>query len=336
MPLKLEHLRCYLGVSVKGRFMFSVRAILAGGFLCTAVFSASAATADDCRLTQLASLDTQRDDSGGTVIPSDIEGHPALLLVDTAGIYNLITPAAVEAMGLTHQALSPSLLLSMGATGQRLHTGAVVHSLKLGNMNGTNIPFIVMPPNMLPQNVAGTLAPALLANYDVEIDPSHQKLNLFSPDHCPGKVVYWTHAPVAAVPMRLDSSLHIIVPAKLDGQHFEATIDTGSSRSLLIDDLVQDKLKLNSPAPGAQSISGISHSATMRFNSLAFGDIAVSNPQMLILKDRDLLADRTPMIIGMDVLSHLHIYISYKEHMLYVSAADAPPPDTMTSASRTN
>jgi predicted aspartyl protease len=313
--------------------MFNIHAILAGGILSAVGALSSAAQADDCRLTQIASLDTQRDTAGGTVVPSLIEGHEALLLIDTAGIYNLITPAAVDAMGITHTALSPGLVLSTMA-GQRLHNAAVVHSLKLGNMNGTNVPFIVMPPGLVPTDVAGTLAPELIANYDVEIDPAHNKLNLFSPDHCPGKVVYWTHAPVAAVPMRLDSYLHIIVPATLDGQRFEATIDTGSSTSVLIDDLVSDKLKLDRPAAAGQAGTDQTDSRNISFGSLAFGDIAVSNPQLHILKDRDLAAEKTPMIIGMNVLRHLHTYIAYKEHMLYLSAADAPASDSAANSSK--
>ena len=41
--------------------------------------------------------------------------------------------------------------------------------------------------------------------YDVELDFSSDTMNLFSPDHCPGHVVYWKAPVVAAVPISLEN-----------------------------------------------------------------------------------------------------------------------------------
>lgn len=113
---------------------------------------------------------------------------------------------------------------------------------------------------MLPKELSGTLGPSLLANYDVEIDPAHQKLNLFSQEHCAGKVVYWTRSAVAAVLIRLDDFLHIILPVTLDGQYFEATLDTGSSISQLVYEIAEDKFGWDKDATlSAQSEKGFGY-----------------------------------------------------------------------------
>ena len=46
-------------------------------------------------------------------------------------------------------------------------------------------------------------------------------------------------------------------------------------------------------------------------------------------------ADGLPdLLLGMDVLRHLHIYIAYKEEMLYVTPASSPAAETAQSAAR--
>ena len=76
-----------------------------------------------------------------------------------------------------------------------------------------------------------------------------------------------------------------------------------------------------------------------QFKSLSGGGIAAANPKILLVRDaladrlreeafesRHLMPDtvRTPqLILGMDVLSKLHIYIAYRERKLYVTAGAA-------------
>jgi hypothetical protein len=76
------------------------------------------------------------------------------------------------------------------------------------------------------------------------------------------------------------------------------------------------------------------------FKSLSMDSIAVTNPAFVILPDLAEQQIRSEMgkladdpqyglgqlprlVIGMDVLRKLHLYIAYKEHMLYVTGATA-------------
>ena len=177
---------------------------------------------------------------------------------------------------------------------------------------------------------AGTLGPSVMANYDMEIDPAHNKVNLYSQNHCPGEVVYWTRSPYAAIPMRLDSFLHIILPVDLDGHTFEALIDTGSSHSWLLYDLAKgpfgwtDDTKELAPATDAGAGPGWYH---YPFRSLSLNGVDIRNPRIDVHKGSGSAADRPTLVIGMDVLSKLRTFISYSEHMLYFTPANAPPPD---------
>ncbi|HXL98647.1 MAG TPA: hypothetical protein VN932_01870 [Rhizomicrobium sp.] len=89
-----------------------------------------------------------------------------------------------------------------------------------------------------------------------------------------------------------------------------------------------------------------------RFKRLALSGIAVKNPLIDLVPDaigeasqRDLDDEKlqgyqgkeaihTPnLMVGLDVLRHLHLYIAYKEGKIYATAADAAPPATPASAS---
>jgi len=51
--------------------------------------------------------------------------------------------------------------------------------------------------------------------------------------------------------------------------------------------------------------------------------VGVENPEIAIMPDNDPQGEKTPVTLGMTTLRHLHFFISYKERMLYATAADA-------------
>ncbi|HKD21597.1 MAG TPA: hypothetical protein VKB71_06270, partial [Rhizomicrobium sp.] len=86
--------------------------------------------------------------------------------------------------------------------------------------------------------------------------------------------------------------------------------------------------------------------ALHRFMHISFGGVTVSDPDVVLVPDsydelgkemgiesrlpRDAI-EHWDMVIGMNVLRHLHIYIAYKEQKLYITPASpmslsAPPP----------
>jgi hypothetical protein len=309
--------------------MKDMRCLAGAAFAAAMLFFAGPATAADCKLVQITSLDASRDEAGGLTVPATIEGRDKLLLIDTAGIYSLLTESTVADLKLSRRAMNSQLHLTLGADGHLLSAGAIAHSFKLGNIVADKMEFAIIPDNMISHGAAGTLGPAVMANYDVEIDPAHNKVNLFSQSHCPGEVVYWTRTPYAAIPMRLDSFLHIILPVSLDGHAFEASLDTGSSHSWLLYDLAKgpfgwsDDTKELTPTGNTGAETGWYH---YPFKSLSLNGVDIRKPQIDVHKGSGSAADRPAIVIGMDVLSKLHTFISYSEHTLYFTPAETPPP----------
>ena len=211
--------------------------------------------------------------------------------------------------------------------------------------------------------IAGVLAPDILKNYDVDLDFGSDVMKLFSPDHCPGRVVYWQTDTVAVVPMRVLHSGHIVVPVVLDGKRVTATLDTGAYNTTLTIPTAESVfgLRLGSEdTPRVGNLVGKATAATYRhvFQTLAFDGIVVKNLQVQIIPDllhqvlvdaaapatgtrihdpRKLESDAS-MLIGMNILRHFHINIANKEAKLYttptvekpldVPTAEAPPPAT--------
>jgi predicted aspartyl protease len=290
--------------------------------LAALVLLAVPAAADECRLTQVSSLATTPDADGGITVPASIDGHDLRLLVDTAGIYNLLTETTVDTMQLQRRQMRRSLRL--GGSDEVLSSSVSSKNFKLGNIVSDRMDFVVIPDHTLVEGGAqGTLGPAFLAAYDVEIDPAHAKLNFFAPDHCPGQAVYWTSTAYAELAFRVDKTLHIIVPVTLDGQVMEAQVDTGSTVSWINLDTAQSAFGWGSdvaPAPGP----GDSQKwYRYPFKSLSLNGIDVKNPKILIARH----ASHKGLVIGMDVLSKLHVFISYSENKMYFTGADAPPPE---------
>jgi predicted aspartyl protease len=169
-------------------------------------------------------------------------------------------------------------------------------------------------------------------------------MNLFSPDHCDGHVVYWSTSYVE-VPFRTLNA-HIVVDVNLDGQALRATLDTGSEFST-VSARVLPRFGLDESSPAMEPIPDskpddlIQH--RYRFKQLSLNGLAVNNPLFYVLPDKvdDAIRKQQPsdklagdpvygvqnqapqIILGMNVLTKLHLFISYKERKLYLTAAGA-------------
>jgi hypothetical protein len=143
----------------------------------------------------------------------------------------------------------------------------------------------------------------------------------------------------------------IVVQVTLDGQRLDAFIDTGTTQSIMSDQVAKYFFHIPFGATGDQSIEKINGDPTLTgylhpFNRLSFGNVTIDHPHILILEDRmNRNGDRTPqignralannaritlskLIIGMNMLKDLDVYMSFRERRMYVtqSAGAAPNP----------
>lgn len=289
--------------------------------------SASQTLADDsCHLVRMAAFDMNIDTAGGAYVPITIGGQNVNMLIDTGGIFTMLTEQSVQRLGLKK--------LNTFGSGEEMFGGKKIvyyvetHDVNLGGLKADNMPMQVIPEGFLgDQDVGGTIAPNILRHYDVDFDFANAKINLFSPDHCEGKVIYWTTAAAAQIPIGIDKEGHIDVPVQIDGQDVRAAIDTGASRSLMSLEFAKLIFGIDANDPKLTPIKDKDSATAFHypFGRLTMNDVSVQNPDIVLVSDSvsHLFNSQTKLILGMGILRQLHIYIAYRERKLYVTAASA-------------
>jgi len=284
--------------------------------------AAPASAAPACNLTLLASLDldpAQLPDRA--TIQAAIEDSPETMIVDTGATQTMISDAVASRFQMHRIPISSHFLMT-DYFGNRMDHVAVIPSLTTGNLHASDVHALIMTRD---PGAAGVLGPDLLLHYEVELDFAAKKMNLFAQDHCPGQVVYWTHDPVATVPLDIDLFGHIGLDVTLDGKTIHANIDTGAPVSAMKWANAESDFGLTPQSPGMTKAPGGDPGVFYRFKSLMLGGIQVANPSVYITGGTNASGDpiKTNFLIGLRELSKLRVVISYKEKRLYATAPDA-------------
>jgi len=225
-----------------------------------------------------------------------------------------------------------------------------IESLKIGANEAKHFHLMVGDPTNMSKYADGVLAGDLLMLFDVEFDFAKGKLNLFSQNHCPGKVVYWTQSGYAEIPFHfqngpMQANDHIDFNMTLDGHELLSELDTGSSWTWIRHKTASQIFGLEDTSPGMKRDPNSTDNAPAfmkQFDLLQLGGVAVKNPEVYIFTDhfedafhmahseksRDdpiygASVSLEAMTLGMNVIRKLHLYVAYKEHTIYVTAADA-------------
>lgn len=273
----------------------------------------------DCKLHPAMRVDMQTIPDGRVTIPVQFEGHDYRLMVDTGGYINTVSPNVVRQEGY-HPRQSAGMLVGMGLT--KLNSYVTVKDFVIGHSHGKNFDFFVDDSS---DNFAdGTLAPEVLAVYDVDLDFGHGKFNLMSQDHCPGKVVYWAND-AAVVPIQIKDRTHIRIPVTIDGKQIMATVDTGAHTSYITMRAAKRYLDVDEKNPalklrGNLPVNGmVGLVYNYPFQSLSFGDVTVNHPHIEMVADK--VWGEDDLLLGIGILRQLHLYIAYKEKKMYITPA---------------
>jgi predicted aspartyl protease len=323
--------------------------------------SIAAANAADssCSLARITSVDTTVGPGGYMLVPVKIGDAQRLMLFDTGGSLSSIS---AEAAGELHIPTYHSNVRMVNVAGKVSDLMAIIPSITVGTAESKRAEYMVLPGGqmrgLIAGGVIGLLAPA--PGVDLDLDFAAHKLAFFSPDHCEGKVVYWPAAAVAVVPMRNAGSRppsalasqrftlqteRIMIPVTLDGKQMDALIDTGSTTNVLKLSVAEGRFDVDLKAPDVQPLGQLGGNASAktyrkRFATLSFEGVTVTNPVLDLIPDKQTGAfgEDTPtgslihpqdrglpdLIIGMSVLSKLHMYVAYKERKVYITAGAAP------------
>lgn len=301
---------------------------------------------DQCPpLKMLTSIDLVPSDSGRReYVPVEIAGVQKWMVLDLGAEISMLSSAAANELKLNpHHGYTK--LYGLSGANSDLYSDVDV---KMGPMKGRLMLAVAPYINDIDGNpkVVGLLGADVLSHYDVSIDFGTNKLELLDPKHCEGKVVYWPMSAVAIVPFKSWHMSQIVFDVTLDGKTMKAILDTGASNSTLRLEKAQHDFDIkpgSDDTPVAGHLNERSDLITYRhtFKTLDLEGIAVTNPVFELIPDMisaKLAPDaelgtripvkddsvEAPILLGMNILKHLHIYVAYKEKKLYITPAGTP------------
>ena len=217
-------------------------------------------------------------------------------------------------------------------------------SFTIGDATGKNLMFMIAKDGEIAKDAPydGVLTNDFFKQYDVEIDFGTMQMFWLTPTGCtdPAQVAYWANGGVAVAPMIVEDG-KIKVPVIIDGHVIVAAIDTSAEHSIIRRDIAELTLGLKPGAPDTMQagntgdVMGLpvySHTFP-RIAFAAVGGVTALNTPVLIsanklqgtttmaLGSRAGSTDaRIPdMVLGMDVLHHLHIYAVFGQKRLYIT-----------------
>lgn len=301
-----------------------------------------ASLADGCKLQQAASLDMVPSSDGHLLVALPVSGVERYFYLEIADPFSSISTDFAFHAGFDQQALqrnaAPIIL------GQLIKQTAIVPSLQMGRVSGTNVRLAMLPKFELPDKRAiGILGLDLLTSFDVELDFSKNKLNLFSTDHCPGQVVYWAKQ-FASTTLQPDKNWHLYWRAEmmLDGQPVLVAFSTLSDHSLMPLSLAHSLFGISTDSAGLVTTTEATYGTRpiykYPFKNLSVDGLAISNPNILIYSDAgEIVCDNHAkfgpagircetagdFVLTLSELRKLHLYFAFGENMLYLTAADA-------------
>jgi hypothetical protein len=333
----------------------TARSLILGAIAALAL--AGTAHAADCKLQNVASLDATHTSDGLLAVPVSLGSERVNMLLDTGAERGVIDISVTQKMGLTPLKIySPPPIFNVHgapflsmvqfsqpdfylADGTKLDHFVKVPVVNIGASRSQSVTFLLARfDDAQTQSMKGILGSNLLQNFDVEVDPATAKVNLFSPDHCENRVVYW--APVYAdLPLHIGFNGQIEFTMSLDGRDVDAILDTGAAHTTLNIALARRAFGIDLDGRAVERVSGEGGNTIYRtrFRSLSVDGLEIKNPQVYLTPDQiarrqmvEALDSGTSgsgilgggkLVLGMDVLSHLHFYIAYREKKLYFTAA---------------
>ena len=294
--------------------------------------AATAADAANCNLKLVNTVPIKMAYEGKRpLVTVTINGTQKQFLLDTGGYATQISAEAAKELKLP---LTESGAKMLDLYGNASTQAARLDTFVLGRLadRNTMLPIMTFRDNEL---FSGILAADYMGKYDIELDFAGGKMNYFSSDHCPGKVVYWPAAAIAVVPMRFPDH-HVILDISLDGHPQRAILDTGAPGTTL--SMAEAKRVFDITAEDRDK--AFEHV----FQKLSFEGLEVGNPHIAIIPDKvgskdpnngfvtgsrlhrmdDLDPTEPKMLIGMNILSKLRLYIAFSENKIYVTPASPP------------
>jgi predicted aspartyl protease len=175
---------------------------------------------------------------GHLLVPLTVNGLGATFVLDTGAERSMVTPDAVQRLGLTLDQWVGTTMRGVGGVVE--HQNANPRSLKLGGValqrrtitHDTSLTVGALPPMSVGVSIDGLLGRDFLSVFDLELDMAVQRLTLYDVAGCGGRFLPWT-PPYASVQAETPMTHALILPITLDSHRLTALLDTGASASII-------------------------------------------------------------------------------------------------------
>jgi hypothetical protein len=283
------------------------------------------------------SVDLIVGDGASAIIPVTLNGKRAGLMLELESIASLIAPSSADEWSLPRRKAPGQVYY--GDT--RIVQMAEYEELSLGDLKYGKGLFLIAPkpmatPTVEGVRVIGSLSGSAFRGVDFELDLAHRKFKVFSQDHCPGHVVYWSDE-YSSAPLFHQRSGAFFFPMELEGKKVFAAISTTRSVTTIGTDVTHAFYGFDKSSPGIEETREADgttyHYRAMRLTApgltVTNARVRLVDPQKNCPLDKDrrqaryLCEGGYPMFLGADVLRQLRLYFATKEGKLYFTSADA-------------
>lgn len=230
-----------------------------------------------------------------------------------------------------------------------LGTRVRVASFGVGKATGRHLQFKVADKGEIGRSAPydGYLTGDFFRQYDVELDFADKHVTWLTSSKCadPNQAVFWAHSEVAIIPITLAKDGRYQMQATVGGHLINAELDTSSPRTVMRRDVAERDVGLKADTPKMMPLGDLKDGMGMQiyvanFPEITFagGGVTALNVPVLVqdysmvpaiyrhmnMLTRAADSERIPdLVIGMDVLQHLHMYVVPGLGRVYVTAAEA-------------
>jgi predicted aspartyl protease len=282
-----------------------------------------------CKLTPLGSLPLSYHGAElALVLNGEINGTPALLLLDTGADLSLLTRFGTDKRGM---ALTPTQRFLEGVGGRTRVYVAGVNSFKIGPIRSSghgDMPVLDTPGSR--STFDGIVSAAFLFQRDLEISLAEKTVRFFLSDGCERTYLAYWDPDAVVVPLEFEGEGgRPMVEVQLNGVKLRALIDTGATRTVVTERAARaagEKLEGLGLKPGGTAV-GVGRRAVstvqVTFKRFALGGEVIERPELLVLQTDE--RRDYDMILGRDYLRAHRMLFAVQQRKLYLSYLGGQP-----------
>ncbi len=271
-------------------------------------FSTREVEARDCQLKQFFSLKTRINEDGSILVPIQYDSLQFEALFDPLAIVDgTIKESIVKKLNIDTEFDGTDKYYFQGRT--RLTRYANMENIRLGNNPAPKGKFYIVPDTEK-YAVDANIGLNYFRGLDSEFDLKNNKINFFSSDHCPGKVVYWSNEWLEER-FYSDQKYRYYIPVKLNGEKVNATLNFFHNYNKLIYTAAERNHDFNLKR---EDIGKFKHFETLEMAGIVLHDVD-------IMIEQGNISDPIELFLGTDFFKNVRVYFSYDEKKIYLTPA---------------